>query len=53
MRSGMRWLRERWLENVLLLGFAGVLVWFGYMVAPTVARYLPDSLSKEFDGRAA
>ncbi len=49
----MRWLRERWLENVLLLGFAGVLVWFGYRVAPTVARYLPDSLSKEFDGRAA
>lgn len=53
MRSRLGWLRERWLENVLLLGFAGVLVWFGYMVAPTVARYLPDSLSKTFDGRAA
>lgn len=53
MRNRTRWLRERWLENVLLLGFAGILVWFGYMAGPTVSRYWPDSLSKNFDGRAA
>ncbi len=53
MRTVGKWLRERWLENVLLLGFAGLIVWFGYMVAPTVAKYFPDSWSKTFDGRAA
>jgi glutaminyl-peptide cyclotransferase len=53
MRSRGRWLRERWLENVLLLGFAGIIVWFGYMLAPTIAKYWPDSFSKTFDGRAA
>jgi glutaminyl-peptide cyclotransferase len=53
MRSRGRWLREHWLENVLLLGFAGIIVWFGYMLAPTVQRYLPDSWSKTFDGWAA
>lgn len=54
MRSGAGgWLREHWLENVLLTGFAGIIVWFGYMLAPTVGQYLPESLSKQFDGRAA
>lgn len=53
MRSKGRWLRERWLENVLLFGFAGIIVWFGYMLAPSVARYLPDSFSRNFDGWAA
>jgi len=47
------WLRDHWLENVLFLGFAGILVWFGYMLAPTVAYFLPESLSRNFDGRAA
>ena len=53
MRSSGRWFRERWLENVLLLGFAGIVVWFGFMAAPAVSQYLPDSLSKNFDGKAA
>src|SRR5512147_1403918 len=53
MRSTRSWLREHWLENVLLLGFGGMIVWFGFMAAPTVARYLPDSWSKNFDGKAA
>lgn len=53
MRSKGRWLRERWLENVLLFGFAGIVVWFGYMMAPGMAQFLPDSWSRNFDGRAA
>jgi hypothetical protein len=54
MRNGtLAWLRDHWLENVLLAGFAGIIVWFGYMVAPTVGQFLPESLSREFDGRAA
>lgn len=54
MGKGARvWLRERWLESMLLFGFAAIIVWFGYMVAPTVERYLPESLSRRFDGRAA
>ncbi len=53
MRSKGSWLRERWLENVLLLGFAGIVVWFGFMLAPSLGKYFPDSFSKNFDGRAA
>lgn len=53
MRRIVKHLRDRWLENVLLLGFAGIVVWFGYMLAPGIAHYLPDSLSRNFDGRAA
>ncbi len=47
------WIRERWLENMLFLGFAAIIAWFGYMIAPTVAPLLPESLSRSFDGRAA
>ena len=53
MRIKWSWFRERWLENVLLVGFAGIIVWFGFMAAPAISEYLPDSLSKFFDGRAA
>jgi glutaminyl-peptide cyclotransferase len=53
MRNMRKYLRERWLENVLLLSFAGIVIWFGYMIAPGIAQYLPDSLSNNFDGRAA
>ena len=54
MQKGVSaWFRERWLESVLFLGFAAIVVWFGYMVAPTAARFLPESLSRNFDGRAA
>jgi glutaminyl-peptide cyclotransferase len=47
------WLRERWLEGILFLGFAGILIWFGYMSAPSVKALVPESLSRSFDGRAA
>lgn len=47
------WFRERWLESMLLLGFAAIIAWFGYMIAPTVQRYLPESLSRRFDGSTA
>lgn len=48
-----RWARENWLENLLLLGLVGIVAWFGYIAAPTIAQRLPESLSKRFDGRAA
>lgn len=47
------WIRERWLESLLFFGFAAIIVWFGYVTTPSVARYLPESLSRSFDGRAA
>jgi len=53
MKEARAWFRERWLESVLLLGFAAIIVWFGYIAAPTVKRYLPESFSRDFDGRAA
>jgi glutaminyl-peptide cyclotransferase len=54
MQKGVSaWIRERWLEGLLLFGFAAIVVWFGYMVAPAAARFLPESLSRKFDGRVA
>ncbi len=53
MRNKTGWLGGRWLEGVLLFGFAGIVAWFGYMLAPGIGQYLPDSLSKNFDGKAA
>lgn len=47
------WFRDRWLESILLLGFAAIIAWFGYIIAPTAERYFPESLSRRFDGRAA
>ncbi len=44
MRSGGAWLTQlkaRWLELALLIGFVGLLVWFGIAAAPTVRSLLP------------
>ncbi len=45
--------RENWLENLLLLGLVGIVAWFGIIAAPFIAERLPESLSRDFDGRAA
>lgn len=44
MRRGEGWaerLKTRWLELILLIGFAGLVVWLGFAVAPVVRSVLP------------
>ncbi len=51
------WLRERWLEGVLVLAFAAMLAWYagvayGFLPKPP-ARPTPGVLAREFSGDAA
>jgi hypothetical protein len=54
-RAWRRWLKARWLEALLVLGFLALLVWFGFMLAPTVRPLLPEwpRRATQFDGQVA
>lgn len=36
------WFADRWLESILLVGFLGLLIWLGFIVAPFVKPLLPQ-----------
>ena len=53
-RLGQR-LRQQWLEATLVVGFIGLLAWFGFAAAPYVRPLVAPLLSRggQFDGEAA
>lgn len=41
-RAARLWLRDRWLETLLLAGFLGLVAWLGTMAAPFARQVLPE-----------
>ncbi len=50
-----RWLRVRWLEALLAIGFLSCLIWLAFTLAPIVRPLLPEwpRKTQQFDGQAA